>query len=338
MEKTRPAEQKKENYGVLLPCAPEDFGEFVSNLLGKPQTIERQIYDAFEIRKENIISTYHLVNQRIHQQNEAALIQFSVRIIYDDDSSVLLNSLEDFEHYLEISPITSVGATLSWSYLIKFKNKHTPEKQEIDLSFGSGDGFRSRGIFLRISHTERTWGVDIESLLTNHVKRFITSHSESERFVSKYSDIIGFISGSLFFLGAIVGVIYTSSKFIASYTDKIAELGSGAIAEASVVSAKLDFLINVISTGVWPRFVFSVIVFLVICLVISIFLGTWVGSSAYSRPRSFVLLSKTAEEKRKKILSKMKRDWFMFWVSVITSIGTGIVANLIFNNFFSGVA
>jgi hypothetical protein len=32
-------------------------------LEGKPQTIERQIYGAFEIRKEDIFNTHHLVNQ-----------------------------------------------------------------------------------------------------------------------------------------------------------------------------------------------------------------------------------------------------------------------------------
>jgi hypothetical protein len=63
MEDTQPAKSKEGNYGVILPCAPEDFGEFVSNLLGKPQTIERQIYGAFEIRKEDIFNTHHLVNQ-----------------------------------------------------------------------------------------------------------------------------------------------------------------------------------------------------------------------------------------------------------------------------------
>lgn len=350
-----PVNPSDEKYGIILPCEPEDFGDFISNLLGKPQTIERNLYGAFEIRKEDIVNTYHLVNQRIHQQNEAILVQFTIRIIYDDDSSILLNSLEDFQHYTEVRPITSVGVTLSWSYLIKFKNKNAPEKQEIDLSFQSGideseeitieddvivetrRSFWSNSIFLRISHTERTWGVDIESLLTNHVKGYFKTRKDSERFVSRHSGEIGFLAAIIIFLSAIAGVLYTSSKFISSYTEKIEALGNSAIEEAEVISAKLDFLINVISTGAWPRFVFAVVVFLVICLVISIFLGTWVGSTASSKPKSFILLSRKAEESRTKIINKMKRDWLLFWVSVITSIGTGILANVIFAKFFSGV-
>lgn len=92
---------------------------------------------------------------------------------------MLLNSLSDFEHYSEIRPISSIGAVLSWTYIIKFKNKRVPEKQEINLSFRSedddedvGDGsfivddgivvrksrsWYASGIFLRINHTERTW-------------------------------------------------------------------------------------------------------------------------------------------------------------------------------------
>src|SRR5258708_6738933 len=91
-------------YSVVLPCAPEDFTEFVSGLLGKAQTIEKVFAGAFEINADDIVNTFHLVNQRVHQQNEASLVQFTVRIVYDDDSSVLLNSLEDFVHYSEIRP------------------------------------------------------------------------------------------------------------------------------------------------------------------------------------------------------------------------------------------
>jgi hypothetical protein len=240
--------------------------------------------------------------------------------------------------------------------LIKFKNKKAPEKQEIDLSFRSNiagvegiildEGMMIRrptrygpkGIFLRISHTERTWGVDIESLMTNHIKRFITSFENSERFVSRHSGKIGFTAGVLFFLSAIVGVIYTSSNFIDSYTTRISELSNGVHDKSIILSSKIDFLINIISTGAWPRFIFSVVVFLVICLIISIFVGGWVGASASSEPESFVLLSKAAEEKRKKIINRMKRDWKLFWLSVIASIGTGIAANILFTKFFSDLA
>lgn len=341
-----------QKYGIMLPCSPNDFGKFISSLLGKPQTIEKSIRGIFYIGKDEIINSYHLVNQRIRQQNEAVLTQFTVKIFYSDDSSVLLNSLEDFEHYSEVRPLESVGVTLSWTYVIKFLQKATPEKQQIDLTFRAGnasgelifeDGiFISRGrrwsspggVFLRISHTERTWGLDIESLLTGHVKTLIVDPDKTKNFISKHSGFIGFLAAAIFFVGALGGSYVATNKFISSYTASVMSLGKNLSHNETLLGAKVDFLLNVITQGAWPRFILSVVGFVVLSLVIAIFLGIWVGTSADNYPRSFVLLTKAAEDNKKKFLDRVKRDWLMFVLSIITSIITGIVGNILFAKYF----
>lgn len=339
-------------YGIVLPCEPKDFGQFVSSLLGKPQIIERSYEKIFEIKHSDIVNTFQLVNQRINQQNESTLIQFTVKIIYHDDSSVLLNSLEEFEHYNEIRPLESVGVVLSWVYLVTFKNKRVPEKQSIDLSFrseGSVDGFiaedgiitvssrqryRSAGGFLRISHTERTWGVDIESLLTGHVKTLFKKQSKTALFINRYSDKIGSFVGSVFFVGALLCVYITTNQFINSYLETVKNLNSEHLLISEILIQKIDLLTDIISKGVWPRFVFAVISFIVISAMISIILGVWVTGKADKRPQSFVLLSKKALEHRERMETQIKRDWAMFYVSIIISIVTGIVSNILFNKYF----
>ena len=76
------------NFSVLIPCAQEDFATFISGLLGKPQTIQRLHGAAFEVDRNGIENMFLLVNQRLRQQNAATLIQFTIQIFYDDDSSV----------------------------------------------------------------------------------------------------------------------------------------------------------------------------------------------------------------------------------------------------------
>lgn len=344
------------SYSIVLPCDTEQFGEFVSGLLGKPQTISKMIHGIFEIEHQDIINTFHLVDQRIHQQNDSSLVQFTVKILYDDDSSILLNSLPDFEHHHEIRPIASIGVILSWTYLITFKNKNVPEKQIIDISFRSDDNesgtfvsedgyiisksrrwYGPTGIFIRIEHTERTWGVDIESLLTGHVKTLFKNPGETESFIYHNSVEIGLTTGILFFLGAITGVYLTSSNFIKSYLVKAQALVTETENSTTIFSSKLDFLIDIISTGAWPRFIFSVIVFLVISLIFSIILGVWVGTKANSKPASYVLLSKAAKDKKIIDISKLRRDWFMFSVSIVASIIAGIASNIIFTKYFGGI-
>ena len=133
----QPPIDEKKPLAIMLPCSQSEFGDFISGLLGKPQTIGRQFTGVFEVTKEDIENTYHLVNQRVHQQNEATLIQFTVKVVYHDNSSVLLNSFGDFLKYNEVRPIVSVAAHLNWTYLIRFRDKKSPEKQEIELSFSA---------------------------------------------------------------------------------------------------------------------------------------------------------------------------------------------------------
>src|SRR5579862_4712755 len=97
------------SYGVLLPCTPETFADFVSHLLGSQQTIERRFGGEFTLTREDIENTFHLVNQRVIQQNDAHLVEFTVTIAYDDDSSITLNTIMDFTHYREVRSITSCG-------------------------------------------------------------------------------------------------------------------------------------------------------------------------------------------------------------------------------------
>lgn len=132
----------REQYSVILPCTQEDFGNFVSGLLGQSQTIERIFRGTFEIGRQEIENTYHLLDQRICQQNEATLVQFTAKVVYHDASSILLNSLDDFLRYVEVRPLVSTSLHLSWTYLIRFRDKRFPEKQQIEMSIVAGPRIR----------------------------------------------------------------------------------------------------------------------------------------------------------------------------------------------------
>lgn len=60
--------ESREKYAVILPCEPEEFREFISGLLGKPQTITKHMAGPFELTTRDIENFYHLVVQRVSQQ------------------------------------------------------------------------------------------------------------------------------------------------------------------------------------------------------------------------------------------------------------------------------
>lgn len=350
--------QESGHYAVILPCEPKDFGEFVTGLLGKPQTIEKSLDGIFEISHDDVINMFHLVDQRINQQNEAIFIQFNVRITYNDDSSILLNSLQDFDHYTEVRPLESVGVTLSWAYLIKFKNKKVPEKQEIDLTFRAGDNsddisflddiiirrfrrYSPLGIFIRINHTERTWGIDIESLLTGQVKTLFKKQNKFGMLIYKKSDLIGLISGCLFFLSTVIAILWAKSDRINNYVDNyrsdLIKLSESSTTKIELIGVKLDlFIENSLSRLSSPLISNYLPLYVFMSIFLAISIGIWIGFTANNRPHSFVLLSKAAEQKQNELSRKRRRDWVLFGISILFSIITGVISNLIFTTYIAG--
>lgn len=342
---------KQDEYAIVLPCDPGDFRDFVSGLLGKPQTIRKSFAGPFDISRDDIENFYHLVLQRVTQQNDATLIQFSVRVVYDDNSSVLLNSIEDFHHYNEIRPIASLAAHASWSFLVTFQDRNVPEKQQIDVSFDCSrtgpfieedmpvviySGDRGGVISFRIQHTARTWGADIEALLTGHIQTLIHKPAPLRSWVARHSEGVGLIAGSSFFVAALASSIYSTQRFLHERTAAVKVLAALDPSNPATTAKKVDHIIDLMASGMWPRFFYFLGFFLLIAFVVAVLLGIWVGNSAGKEPPSFVILSKQAEERKRRLLAKDKNAWLTFLASIVTAIVTGIVGNFLFAYYFQG--
>src|SRR5689334_3077178 len=78
---------------VTLPFGKEEFRDFIQSLLGAPQSITRQLAGTFVLRREDLEGFHHVLMQRVQQQNEAGLVQFRTKLVFNDDSTVTLGSL-----------------------------------------------------------------------------------------------------------------------------------------------------------------------------------------------------------------------------------------------------
>lgn len=342
---------------VTLYCEKSVFDEFISNLLGKPQKISKiYLEKSFSVNIEDIKNTYYLIEQRIKQQNDARLVAFTAIIYYNDRSSVTLNSLEDLVHYREIKPLISESIDLTWIYLIKFQNKNAPEKQQIDVRFcadtknkgtfvtedgvliESGRYFGSRGfISVEISHTDRTWGADIESLLTNHINTLLISNSKIKEFINKHSEKISTLIGGTCLSTFIIGVLIAMNAMIGKYKSVADSYVSNSTKEIDYLIKKLDFLTEITINGVWPKFSLSVFSYIIFAIMVTIALMAWISSKASKRPISYVLLTKASEEYKIKSQKKIDRDWFLFSLSIILGIFTSLISNYIFLRFFTNM-
>jgi len=342
--------QAEQQYVIALPCSPEDFGKFIGSLLGKPQTITNAERGAFEIRKEDVVNSYHLVVQRVQQQNDGHLIQFTVKLVFDDDSSVLLNSLDDFIAYTEVRPVVPTQAHLSWTFIVKFPDRSHPEKQDIDLSFlteapgaialsESGEGpvismariFAGGHIAYRIRHTARTWGADIEGLLTGHAKHLLLPQSPMREFAQKHSGKIAITVALVFFVSTVAACLFAADRIA---TEQL-KLVSGLLQSPNALDLKLNRLLQMTAEGFWGKYFFSVFVFVIFSFVASILLALWAGFSADTRRPSYILLTKKSDQHKAENDQRYKVRWLSFVGSLVVSIATGIVSNVLFTRYWS---
>ena len=304
----------------------------MANLLGKPQTIRNIYTGSFDLGREEIENVFHLVDQRVTQQNEASLVQFIVLISYDDRSSVLLNSLEDFVRYREVRPVIATIVQLTWIYLIKFQQSEVPEKQTIELSMhalSSGQRFIdaetmiiSNDVFpsgiptgrfvLRIQHTARSWGTDIENLIAGQIKGWTKREPTFIRMIYTYSTYIGFAFGIMFFALLFAGLYFASQPGIEGFKK------SAATALASAVNEdKLNFIIgavlhNPLYDRTWWQYFIGVG-----GGIASVFVGVLVGSLSNNGPKSFLVLSDGSKKYREEALRERKWSWGYFVGSAI---------------------
>lgn len=333
---------------VVLPCSTDDFGKFISGLLGKPQTMSNTIKGPFEITQQDVLDVHALLTQRVAQQNQGTLMQFTAKLIFSDDSSVLLNSIDDFSSYAEVRAVSCLSLHLSWVFLVKFNDKAHPEKQQIDLSFAGGygssiidndmpvmffDGAGTGFIAYRISHTARTWGADIDSLLSSHLRGVVDEIPEIRKWLAKHGEKISLLTFSIIFLSSIIGTFFATSSFVAKQKAALLALGSIS-SKAAVTSQQMAYLLDTVASGTWERYLLISVSFLLFSLVSSILISVWVSSTANNLPPSFLLLTRESEKRKKRILAKRNTKWLSFIGAVFSGLALGIGGNICYVLWF----
>lgn len=307
-----------ENVGqVSLPFNETQFKDFIVSLLGKPQTITKRFRGSFELTKDNIITLFELLNQRVFQQNDAKLIQFRATVYYDDNSTVTLTGFEHLVHYNEPLPVVSKGIHLTWQYLIKFRDKGTFEKQEINLSFVTEmDGrinideemqlyAHDNHVFLRIHHTARTWGADIEGILTKHIKTLVKKDSKFTIFFRYNTERVqNSVSGLL----ALITMTFAGYK-----TYKLR-------------SANLTF-----DSSFWLHHYGNLLfLFLGTFILLKLTLILLEEFEIYGRP-SFILLTSESLKDKEKTLKSYRFNWRKYIWTIIGSLLLGVIGNYIYS-------
>jgi hypothetical protein len=116
--------------GILIHFSPEEYLDFISGILSKGQIARGRFLGVFDLGITEVSNFFYLIDQRVNEQNTAKLIQFSAKILFEDESSVELPSLDELSSYADIKQVISSGIVLTWIYMITFQNRTVPENSK----------------------------------------------------------------------------------------------------------------------------------------------------------------------------------------------------------------
>lgn len=349
-----PVPSGDEELTLSLPIKKKDLGVFISGLLGQQQSIERDIEASFDIDHVWVVNLHETINQRIYQQADAHLTNFTAVIYLENGLKRTFTSLEAFGTYSETKKLIPVGIKIIWVYLVKFPAKQYPERQQITFSAqihskekseNIGDlktsknrlessilnlitgEFERSSLNYQIDHTERTWGDDIESIISNQVDKVIRGNPlKNVLFGLSRLTLI-----SIIFLFSFIYPIYT--VYLASSQQSIAmveamtnylSLSHNLESSLDSVNIKLDSLANMVKiAGKKDEIsVFSLLITFV-GPPIAIILLKLTRKNTYS----FLVFSKESEKNRTLKLKQEKRSIWILVSSFCLSILAGILAN-----------
>ncbi len=337
---------------VILPLGDEQFKDFIKSLLGSPQSLGKLIPGPYEIDIDDVRNLYMLIFQRVSQQNGGVLAQFVAKIRFSDRSSVELKSIEELLTYNEVRPVTSVALHLTWDFVVQFEDKSHPEKQKISVSFLTSAGiyaiefidedeipFETVGggfIQFRIEHTARTWASDMVALLSSYAESLIQSPPKYKVFLAKHSSAIALGISSLFMALVMGGILFTTQAFAELRTSEVdAFIQTKNLADLPSINEKLNFIAHYGANNIWFQYIMAVIIFVFLAYIFAKTFSSWVEDSLRIGSPSFVLLTKRSFIDKQKTQNRLSRRWQAFVGTILLSVITGIVANIIFALFFA---
>lgn len=330
-----------DDHSVALPIDKKTLGNFISGLLGQPQSISRRFEEAFSADHQWFIHFFSLILQRIQQQNSPEPLFFEADILYKNKIRRKVTTWQAFQHFSETQNIVSVGVKFNLALLIQFPSKEIPERQDIVISFDAAEKKKTSGILdsflgfstttgiidVEIRHTERTWADDILRLIETEISNIQAPDQNYRIYLRKLFGILSTFSFPVMMLGSL---FYSSwHKGSDELDKKAAELIKLGDVNLQAIHEKLNFLIlqaqlktgEVVNGG--KVFIYSFFIATTIFFV----------SSFLSQPNpSFVILSNAAERYKTKTTERLKRRGLVLLISTIASVVLGIAGNFIYDS------
>lgn len=326
---------------VALAVDKKKLGEFISGLLGQPQTLERKFDNSFSADHHWFIHFFSLILQRIQQQNAPEPLAFEATIQYRDKIERKVTTWQAFQHFSETQNIVSIGAKFHLALLIQFPAKQIPERQELIISFDAGHNDRQifsenlvgresmlGSITVEIRHTERTWADDILRLIETEINAIQVSEVRLKKWLRRFFLPFMSLSFPLMLLASMLYAEWSKRAPRELAKEKILKLLINNKPDLQSLHAKVDLLLAEALRGNDSKFVdVQILIYSFVFAAVVFFVGV-----SLARPNpSFVVLSPAAAKNKVETLERLKRKNLWQLIAMVASIALGVVGNFVYD-------
>lgn len=318
-------------YKVTLPCKPEEFTDFISSLLGKGLTIEKNYTETFALDSSSLQQLYYIVTQRA-AQNGGKLVSFNSKLYFSDMSSISFNSPDDLFSHNEIKAIETQSLFIEMTYLIHFPSKPSPEKQTVAITFKRGNFISHRGAYLyandggitlQVHHTEKTWANDVVNLFNDYISHRLYKPNKTTLLWNQLNTYVSGIAGFLCFGIGLLGIVI-SYNFL---SQGIAEAAGLAMADQG---ESIKFLVFQSYDPKFVNFTVASVFYVGVLIFISAFTAEKL-KSAYSIPiRSHLVFTEEDQKIFKNKEKHNRKQLFGLTSELLKGILIGVIANSVF--------
>lgn len=321
-------------------------GEKLRSILRQSTRDSKVIFGAhrgvFALQRIDIENFFHLVTQRVAEQNGEGTEFCEVGVYYNDGTSRRFPSIESFNQYTETNKRHPTVVTLHIVFLISFPESREPEKQEIDILIRASEStaetvemvmsdsrLRMSGdkiqmavdkdtsdfgvITYTINHSRVTWGLDLESHIRGHIERLLEEPSKLDKFLAK-------MSGPLNIFTTVFVGLYCVNLIIDGFF-RFLYRTDGAKTPEEVLQAAATYLVN----GHIAKYIVAALVVSTIFFVIfSAFVSTLTRSMKKPRP-SFICLDERDDTRKREKLRQYDKRWTKIAATIVLNISVGLL-------------
>ncbi|NEN92477.1 MAG: hypothetical protein F6K48_27685 [Okeania sp. SIO3H1] len=341
-----PISMERNKSSISLSVNREAFQEFVVSLLGKPDSVDGYVEGAFEIDFGGFEQLHQIIDDRITKQNQSLLTQFTAKLFFNDNSSFSFSSINSFQEYKERRNLICTGFIFTWVYLVEFRDKKAPEKQEISVSSEEKWYYFFGGAKPTISYsvkcTNKVWGIEIARLIRNCTIGFIKTNVPLAGFRRKAIEnsgvVIIFSFILVFSLSFVFLWIYSQGRLTScrSFSDQIGQFVGGSIP----LGEKVDFLINFFNACQETTFkddtivLFFVLIFFLPSFILSLLISALILWLIKLPTYRFLLFTEASKKEREKYFTRISIiSWWRNFLLI--TVGVGAFLNRILWNYIS---